>query len=338
MPSSGRALPVRRASMTIDPDFAVRPDPPPQGETSVALSDKTLLAVSLAGFIVLATTVYLLIIRPSLTSEELDEHEGINYDDELDHADVRTLNRAQRRARARNRMKKNRRVDPRTPGQLHHHEDLDEGADADEANGGAAAQQQLIDIDEAAAVPDGNDSSQQHLSRKERARLAKDIEREERKLFEKERQEQRRKAEAAAAVERREREKEREALAQEERRRREAEAHDRELADHREWMLMFADSRNNDATVKDFICKAKNEKIWSVEDISREYGVSSEEVEVRLRQLLCDDRMFGVVSNGNFIYLEVEDMVEIAGFLKRNGRTTLSDLGREICRVASGKQ
>ena len=323
--------------MTVDPDFAV-PDPPPQGETSVALSDKTLLAVSLAGFVVLATTVYILVIRPSLTAEEIDEREGIhNYDDELDHADVRTLNRAQRRARARNRMKRNRRVDPRTPGQLHQqHEDLDEGAD--DADGGAAVvQQQLLDGDEAAAAaPDGIDPSQQHLSRKERARLAKAKEREERKLFEKERQEQRRKAEAAAAVERREREKEREALAQEERRRREAEAHDRELAEHREWVLMFLESRKNaEATVGEFICKARSKKIWPVKDISREYGVSSEEVEVRLRQLLADDRMFGVVSNGNFIFLEPDDMKSIAESIKRNGRTSLSELGRDICRVAT---
>lgn len=323
--------------MTVDPDFAV-PDPPPQGETSVALSDKTLLAVSLAGFVVLATTVYILVIRPSLSAEELDEREGNhNYDDELDHADVRTLNRAQRRARARNRMKRNRRVDPRTPGQLHQqHEDLDEGADEADV-GAAAAQHQLLDVvdEAAAAVPDGNDSSQQHLSRKERARLAKAKEREERKLFEKERQEQRRKAEAAAAVERREREKEREALAQEERRRREAEAHERERVEHREWMLMFSENRN-DNDVKDFISKAKLQKIWPIEDISKEYGVSSDQVQARLRQLLADDRMFGVVSNGNFIYLEPDDMKKIAESIKRNGRTSHSELGREICRVAAG--
>lgn len=323
--------------MTADPEFAI-PDPPPQGGTSVALSDKTLLAVSLAGFVVLATTVYILVIRPSLTAEEIDDEGTHNYDDELDHADVRTLNRAQRRARARNRMKRNRRVDPRTPGQLHQqHEDLDEGAD--DADGGAAvAQQQLLAGDEAAAaVPDGNDSSQQHLSRKERARLAKAKEREERKLFEKERQEQRRKAEAAAAVERREREKEREALAQEERRRREAEAHNRELTEHREWTLMFLESRNNaEATVREFICKARSKKIWPIEDISREYGASPEKVEIRLRQLLADDRMFGVVSNGNFIYLEPNDMKSIAERIKENGRTSLSELGREICRVATG--
>lgn len=325
--------------MTVDPDFAV-PDPPPQGETSVALSDKTLLAVSLAGFVVLATTVYILVIRPSLTAEEIDEREGIhNYDDELDHADVRTLNRAQRRARARNRMKRNRRVDPRAPGQLHqHHDELDEGADEAD-DGAAAAHHQLLDVvdEDAAAVPDGNDSPQQHLSRKERARLAKAKEREERKLFEKERQEQRRKAEAAAAFERREREKEREALAQEERRRREAEAHDRDLTEHREWVLVFLESRNNaEAKVKEFICKAKSKKIWPVEDISREYGVSSDLVEVRLRQLLADDRMFGVVSNGNFIYLEPDDMKKIAESIKRNGRTSHAELGREICRVAAG--
>mmetsp|Transcript_2619 Transcript_2619/g.7688 ORF Transcript_2619/g.7688 Transcript_2619/m.7688 type:complete len:332 (-) Transcript_2619:410-1405(-) len=328
-------------TMTVDPDFAA-PDPPPQGEASVALSDKTLLAVSLAGFIVLATTVYILIIRPNLSAEALEEGEGggVNYDDELDNADVRTLNRAQRRARARNRMKKNRRIDPRAPGQLHHHHEGLDGEDDEHADGGdaAAAQQQLLDVDEVPpAAPDGNDL-QQHLNRKERARLAKATEREERKLFEKERQEQRRKAEAAAAVERREREKERQALAQEEKRRREAEAHDRDLAEHREWMLMFADSQNDDSTVKDFICKAKLKKIWSVDGISHEYGVAPEEVEVRLRQLVADDRMFGIVSNGNFVHLEPDDMKAIAVFIKRNGRTSLPELSREICRVATGEQ
>jgi hypothetical protein len=192
-----------------------------------------------------------------------------------------------------------------------------------------------MDVDEAPpAAPDENDL-QQHLSRKERARLAKATEREERKLFEKERQEQRRKAEAAAAVERREREKEREALAQEEKRRRETEAHDRELAEHREWMLLFADSQN-DSTVKDFICKAKLKKIWSVNDISQDYGVTPEEVEVRVRQLIADDRIFGIVSNGHFVHLEPDDMEAIAAFIKRNGRTSLPELSREILRVATG--
>ena len=322
--------------MTVDPDFAP-PDPSPQGEASVALSDKTLLTVSLAGFIVLVTTVYILIIRPSLSAEAVEGREGggINYDNELDTADVRTLNRAQRRARARNRMKKNRRIDPRAPGQLHHHH---EGLDVEDDDGGGAAvaaQHQLMDVDEAPpAAPDENDS-QQHLSRKERARMAKATEREERKLFEKERQAQRRKAEAAAAVERREREKEREAMAQEEKRRRETEAHDRKLAEHREWMLMFADSQN-DSTVKDFICKAKLKKIWSVDDISQDYGVTPEEVEARVRQLVADDRIFGIVSNGHFVHLDPDDMEAIAAFIKRNGRTSLPELSREILRVATG--
>ena len=232
-------------------------------------------------------------------------------------------------------MKKNRRIDPRAPGQLHHHH---EGLDVEDDDGGGAAvaaQHQLMDVDEAPpAAPDDNDS-QQHLSRKERARLAKATEREERKLFEKERQEQRRKAEASAAVERREREKEREAMAQEEKRRRETEAHDRKLAEHREWMLMFADSQN-DSTVKDFICKAKLKKIWSVDDISQDYGVTPEEVEARVRQLVADDRVSGIVSNGHFVHLNPDDMEAIAAFIKRNGRTSLPELSREILRVATG--
>ena len=121
-------------------------------------------------------------------------------------------------------------------------------------------------------------------------------------------------------------------------RRRETEAHDRELAEHREWMLMFADSQNDtSSTVKDFICKAKLKKIWSVDDISQDYGVTPEEVEVRVRQLVADDRIFGIVSNGHFVHLEPDDMEAIAAFIKRNGRTSLPDLSREILlRVASG--
>lgn len=334
--------------MTRDPDFSV---PDTQSEASVALSDKTLLAVSIAGFIVLATTVYFFLIRPSKSSDELDDGVGgggINYDEELDHADVRTLNRAQRRARARNRMKRNRRIDPRF-GQQHHH---GEGQGEDGAQGGgdgeaAAAggdadqvHQLLLDADAAAAEAAGgsetdDDDHRQHLSRKERAKLAKAAEREERRLYEKERQEARKQAEAAAAAERKEREKGREAAALEDKRRRALEAQERERAEHQEWIMLFVKSSRSESTVKDFIGRAKQRKIWPIDDIAREYGVAPKEAVSRIEQLISEDRLFGIVSNGIFLFIEPNEMKLIADFIKRNGDTSLSTLSKEICRIVS---
>lgn len=335
--------------MTRDPDFSIPPET--QGDASaVALSDKTLLVVSLTGFIVLATTLYFVLIRPSKCADELDDREGgsgINYDDELDHADVRTLNRAQRRARARNRMKKNRRIDPRPPGQQHNQGEGEDGAgDGDGAAAAAGAvadadqmHQLLLDADAPAAQgSDGEQDDYNHrLSRKERAKLAKAAEREERRLYEKERQVAKKKAEAAAAAERKEREKDKEAAALEEKKRRALEAEEHERADHREWIMLFAGSQNHSTTtVKDFIERARQRKIWPIGDMAGEYGVTANEAQSRLEQLISDDRLFGIVSNGIFTFIEPNEMQAIADFIKRNkGDTSLSMLSDEICRIVS---
>mmetsp|Transcript_7327 Transcript_7327/g.14563 ORF Transcript_7327/g.14563 Transcript_7327/m.14563 type:complete len:331 (+) Transcript_7327:152-1144(+) len=325
--------------MTRDTDFSV---PDTQSEASVALSDKTLLAVSIAGFIVLATTVYFVLIRPNRSADELDGGVGgggINYEEELDHADVRTLNRAQRRARARNRMKRNRRIDPRF-GQQHHH---GEGQGEDGAQGAGDGEADPVgeldadaDAAEAAGRSETDDNDhRQDLSRKERAKLAKAAEREERRLYERERQDARKQAEAAAAAERKEREKDREASALEEKRRRVLEAQERERAEHQEWIMLFVNSSCSESTVKDFIGRAKQRKIWPIDDIAREYGVSPKEAESRIERLILEERFFGIVSNGMLVFIEPNEMKLVADFIKRNGDTSLSTLSKEICRIVS---
>ena len=328
--------------MTRDLDFSVSPDT--QSEASVPLSDKALLAVSVAGFVVLATTVYFVLIRPSKSADELDDGDGgggINYDEALDHADVRTLNRAQRRARARNRMKKNRRVEPRFGQQLLHGEDNMVGdggrGEAAAAPGGDDNQAHHLLVDagavaEEAELSDRDDDHHQHLSRKERAKLAKAAEREERRLYEKERQAARKQVEAAAAAERTEREKDKEVAALKEKKRRALEAQERELSEHQDWITLFVQSQSR-STVKDFIQKAKQKKIWHIEAIAKEYGVTTTEAEKRLEQLISDDRFFGIVSNGIFIFIEPNEMQQIADFIKRNGDTSISTLSREICHI-----
>jgi DDRGK domain len=74
-------------------------------EVSVGASDSLILAVSLTGFAVLATTLYFVLIRPTASVEGRDEGSGggggvLTYE-QLKQARVADLNRSQRRARAR---------------------------------------------------------------------------------------------------------------------------------------------------------------------------------------------------------------------------------------------
>jgi DDRGK domain len=75
-------------------------------EVSVGASDSLILAVSLTGFAVLATTLYFVLIRPIASAQGRDEGSGrggggvLTYE-QLKQAKVADLNRAQRRARAR---------------------------------------------------------------------------------------------------------------------------------------------------------------------------------------------------------------------------------------------
>ena len=122
----------------------------------ISLSNQTILILCTAGFATLGIVVYFLILR-TLPSSSLDDHdrETHNYDEFLDQSDVATLNRAERRARAKLRMKKARR-----------------------ANIPAAADRDIHPNENNAPVGEAVDG----LSRKERQKAAKALEREERKI------------------------------------------------------------------------------------------------------------------------------------------------------------
>ena len=276
----------------------------------------------------------MLILRPSAGAtdgDNSDDGELRNYEEQLDGADVRTLNRAQRRLRARNHMKKNRRMAQQEVA----------GRDAGAAAAGVA-DQLLLEEEMGFAAGDGGaghegdeQRQQQHLSRKERARLAKTAEKEERQLYEEERREARKFADAKAAVDRREREEERVAAAEEERRRREAEGKERELAEHNEWVRVFAFAAVQ-RTVKEFVAEAQQRKVWPVNDIADTFVVTPEQVVTRLEQLMSENRLAGsIVSQGTLIYIGRSEMQELAKFLLRNGNTSLPELSDEVRRIVS---
>ena len=82
--------------------------------SGVAFSNQTLLLVSTIGFASLGLVLFLILRRLSTNVDDKNDHGHQEnrdaYDEMLDHSNVATLNRAQRRARAKFRMKKARRV------------------------------------------------------------------------------------------------------------------------------------------------------------------------------------------------------------------------------------
>lgn len=138
--------------------------------TGVAISNKTIVIVSTIGFGALGLALFLILRRFSAADghDDQEEHERGRdaYGELLDQSDVATLNRAQRRARAKFRMKKNRRA--AVPVQQEEIGENDEGG---------AAQARGDDAE------GNNDLADANLSRKERQRAAKAKEREERKMY-----------------------------------------------------------------------------------------------------------------------------------------------------------
>ena len=133
--------------------------------TGIAISNQTIIFVSTLGFGALGLILYLILRRLSANeNDENQEHIPRRdvYGEMLDEADAATLTRAQRRAKARFRMKNARRA--AVPVQAA------EGAAAVEEEGG-----------------EGRDVRREHveanLTRKERQMAAKAVEREERRVY-----------------------------------------------------------------------------------------------------------------------------------------------------------
>lgn len=142
--------------------------------TGVAISNKAIVILSTLGFGALGFVLFLILRRRQSTVDA----EGDNnirgrdvYGEMLDRSDVATLNRAQRKAKARLRMKRlQRAVAP-----------LQQRDEDDEVGG----QAQVMGEGDVMGENDGGnyDPADANLSRKERRKVAKIMEREERKVY-----------------------------------------------------------------------------------------------------------------------------------------------------------
>ena len=266
-------------------------------DIGVGFSDEALLAASILGFGMLTIIMYTIIVRRLQTREEFETrgNDEMDYDAKLDHADIATLNRAQRRARAKNVMKRQRRIGGDEP-----------GVDQNENN-----------------VP----GEMRRLSRKERDKAAKATERQERKLCEDQRRDQQRQAQQIAQLEKKERDK-LEAKRIEERRKLRMEAKELQEQNEYEAWKIFLSSGDDLMSVMDLSEYLKSNKYINIDDLSEQFRIPCSTITAKIRALVKDCRITGVfVDNGKrFLYLTHEELIVFAESVRRNGETTLEDL------------
>lgn len=290
-------------------------------ETNVAVGfgDTALLIVSLVGFAMLASVMYSLILLKVQSREDFDkaEDETLDYDEKLEKADIATLTRAQRRARARNIMKRERRIAP-----IHNHHD-------DPDNNGDGAQ--LIQQEE----PEEEEHERHHhLSRKERQKAAKAAEREERKLLEDKRLQQQRNSQETAQRERKERERQEAERLEQERHLRREQKEAQERAKLLEWNTFLVSRDGDDVmTVKEFVEYAQQQKVVSIDALAIRFRRPSEQVIKRIGKLVESCRLTGVVDGDRFVYLTNDEMEAVAEILSAQKQMLMQDVAKAASSV-----
>ena len=268
------------------------------------------------------TGIYTIILlrlknRAELQQEDEEYLEKKKYEEILTETDVAQLSRAQRRARARHIMKQQRRV----VAPQHQQQPAAHGREG--GGGGALAVLAQHQDDDDNHHPDDDDNSSHHpvLSRKERQRLAKAAEREERKVLEQERKEQQEWAQKQAQQRKLER-LEAQARQQEQERLRQVQekiAADKAKKEAWETFLVNQGSATK-LLVNDWIQKCKMNRFISLDALVEEFAVSLETVRDRIQQLVKEQRVAGVFASENlFIFFDEKELQSLADAVQAHG-------------------
>lgn len=270
-------------------------------DIGVGFSDSTLLLASLAGFVALSAGVYAVVVSRLKTREEVEKDElaQLDYDEQLGRADVATLNRAQRRARAKMIMKRQRRVAPA---------DGDEGEDDNPTDN----------------IPTNGG---RQLSRKERQKAAKQAEKQERRLFEDERRRQQKEAQDLAMKRKKERT---QAQADKLKRQRELRSKEREIQEkttYTAWKTFLHESID----VVAFVQYLENKPIVQIDDLAERLQTPSKLVVKRIKDLISERRLTGVVLNDTvFVSMTDAFLADVAKFIKERGSLSQEDLAVHV--------
>ena len=296
----------------------------------IPFTDMTLLSVSVAGFCVLAVTIYKIILAK--TGNATSTHNGrddndteqLTMEERLLRADVSTLNRAQRRARAKAIMKEQRRGV--VPSHLeNNNNNNNNNIDADLAvfDEGDPAVAGVV------APPVGL------LSRRERHAAAKATERHERMQCHGERQRQQDEAEQRAQQLKQER------IQQErwimERQRFAEEQHQEQL--QTQWRDLFsveqATKDRHQQSVKDFVAARTNSnRIVQLDSVAMDFGVSVETVSARLQQVVKERRLAGYFTEHGhtFVAVSTQELQQMADTIEARGSVTMSEVAT-LCEI-----
>jgi hypothetical protein len=356
----------------------------------VGFSDAALLVVSIIGFCCLAVTIYSIVILRLQTREEFqkqllrDENTGeaLSYEERLARADVATLSRAERRARARTIMKQKRRVTPaaQQPAAQQEQQHQEEGAGDDEGQEGQGMlllqnerqQQDNHDDGGDAEAEDDDDHSlllrnPQHASRKERQRLAKLVEKEERRVHVQERRKQQEQAQHVAQREKKERERLHTMRIEEERKLQKQQYDAQEQQRQAEWNT-FLSSPKRTLSVQEWINgmellknEKENHRTVNIDQLAASFDLSSRQVKDRIHELIQQRRVAGVfiksaaaaatdpstaaaaaaesAESELFVYFSDQDLRDLAKEIEKRGSITpaeMADLCNAMCVFSQG--
>ena len=306
-----------------------------QADLTGGFSNSTLLLIALNGLTIIFFSLLFICQKSPQGTQDANEDGagGINYDQALQDADVATLNRAQRRARAKLIMKKNRRLVEEVwhagEGQIvvagedahDHHAAHDHAAHAP-----PPADEQVEDGQPSMALNDGPKPS-----RKERQKAAKELERIERKGNEQQRriiqslhQEEERQIREMIQQEKKEQ------AALDEKNKLEKECRAREY--------MFPDSDLVRVTVKEFIEELEGDPVLSLQDTAEEFAVSVGVLVERLEELESEGRICHGILNlerDEYVYVNGDCMARIAMFVKDKGCVSLEDVAGELAQIVA---
>jgi len=309
---------------------------PEQLDFTGGFSNGTLLIISLTGFTVLfALLAFLCHMSPADAHHDDDENDQINYDKLLQEADVSTLNRAQRRARAKLLMKKNRRlVVP------------DSQARPEEGQGGVHERQQggndvqqpmmILDREENDNGDGGDDVLEPNVvlikpSRKERQKAAKELERAERKANESQRKFQ--------MLYEEEQRRTKEKLMKEAKERVELVRQEKSERDFIEWRYMFPPSepeKGGDGfgvSVKEFLQDLQSNQSLCLSETADRFSVSIEQLIRRIQKLEDDGRILhGIVNreNDSYFLVTTDCFRRVKDLIDTKGSALLREVAREV--------
>lgn len=250
-----------------------------------------------------------------------EDEETVDYDEALQEADVALLTRSQRRARAKLLMKKSRRLGNNNPAIENRQAPFDIIQHAGERIDG---EPNAFDLNNAVKGP--------ALTRKQRQRAAKELERTERKANDEKVRNQKRLEDEERQV--------RAKMQQDKKSQAAVNQKERSDREFREWKYMFPDSDlDTNVTVKEFVEELQINPIISLEETSEEFSVSVVDLSRRLRQLECDGRIGLGIFNADedlFVYINHQFMESTAKMISSAGKISLREFAQRISPMVLG--